>query len=502
VQLVWRRLYTPSRLFSSFLRKGGILVINFSQLSSPEEKLLVLFLYLSKKPLTQKQIYTELALNRSRCNEKLIRLVESGILEKITNEYGITLYSFVSEKNFDVPKRNSDVPKRNSDVPKRNSDVPKRNSDVPERNSDVPKRNSDVPKRNSDVPKRNTDVPKRNTDVPERNSDVLKRNSEATSNSAQFKLKDKEKKFKKEKEIFVEKEKEETAELLPLVHTPLATKPRSQPPRAPKRDDMETLSIPLMVYQEEGDFDGFIYAKELHREKYLDRMLSLIGFDSVGSNTTLKRYDFFKIIIEKIFRFFYLANKKKAVFDEVTHRIAFAVAMEAPNLKDEYELAQFLQECESDVKENKKSGNDIYVWRPALRRLRRIYFHKQWGWDTMIFDTTKTWDNETLLHPERPRIELFPAKRQKIEELNLKENRKIAKQQQKQQQFLTPEEACEEARQFWVKQFKTNPNNISARKLLRETYGMTPEQLKQIIAADSLEEALLVTPNTLELVTA
>ena len=94
---------------------------------------------------------------------------------------------------------------------------------------------------------------------------------------------------------------------------------------------MPTINLPT-AYPEQNDFDGFIYSAELPRDRYLDRMLAEIGFGTVRKNSTLESYEFFKKLCETVFRTFHLANKRKAVFDEVIHRIAFPVVMESPLL--------------------------------------------------------------------------------------------------------------------------------------------------------------------------
>ncbi|GHT44546.1 hypothetical protein FACS189454_02280 [Planctomycetales bacterium] len=64
-------------------------MIDFSQLKTPEEKLIVLFLSVSP-PMRQKEIYTILNLNKSKCVKALQRI---KIIEKFS-EHGVVLYRY------------------------------------------------------------------------------------------------------------------------------------------------------------------------------------------------------------------------------------------------------------------------------------------------------------------------------------------------------------------------------------------------------------------------
>jgi hypothetical protein len=257
---------------------------------------------------------------------------------------------------------------------------------------------------------------------------------------------------------------------------------------------MPTINIPR-TFNEKECFDGFIYAREFPHEKYLDRMIEMIGFGTIRNNSTLESYEFFKKILDITFQHFIRMNRKKPVFDEVVHRVAFAVTMETPELRNELDLKQFLDECKQE------NNTSPYLWRVTLRRLMKVYWHQQWGWDDKIYTTSESWDNEKLTRPE-PRIELFPARRYQL--LSLQENpqKKLTpKQYEKAEEEKIKQMSREEAREMWIKAIRINPNNIIASRQLSQNYGMTPEQLQQIIHADSLEDAMLITPNTLEIVT-
>ncbi|MDR3234373.1 MAG: hypothetical protein LBT46_12060 [Planctomycetaceae bacterium] len=68
-------------------------MIDFTTLKTTEEKLIALFLSVSK-PLQQKNIVKELNINKSQAIKHLKSLIEKGILETFINEFGITLYRY------------------------------------------------------------------------------------------------------------------------------------------------------------------------------------------------------------------------------------------------------------------------------------------------------------------------------------------------------------------------------------------------------------------------
>jgi hypothetical protein len=422
-------------------------VIDFSTLKTSEEKLLTLFFTLSNKPRSQKQIYTELKISERGCRVTLNSLIQKGFLEKSINEHGIVLYYSIRPVFF------ADQPAIFAGQPADFAGQPAENS------------------------------------AQLTNPDYLKLN----------------KQINKQK-IFEEGEKgrEEKAasEYEPMVRTSLVHKPTPKPPQTARRDDMPSIALPMNC-PDKGDFDGYIFAAEFPRKNALDRMLALMGADTpTKHNVVIKtRYELFRRSLDIIFNEFTRIQKGKQVYDDVVQRFAFAAAMEVSSLKTLNELYIFL----ADVKEDYKNANSrIYVWTPALQTLRQIYFNRRWGWAEKCFSTRDTWDWEVQRSDDNhtePRIELFPARRHQLEQAK-RPKRLTPKQYERAEQEKIKQLSPNEAFEMWVKCIKTNPNNFIARNNLIQNYGITPEQLQMILDAPTLEEAFLITPNTLELVTA
>jgi hypothetical protein len=219
-----------SDFFTPFQTERGILVIDFSQLKTPEEKLLVLFLNLSGKPLTPKQIYSELNLNKEKCCVTLKKLAENSFIAKVINEYGL-LYIYYKD-NGGCLKDNANLGELNLKGKRKKS-----------------KKERDFGKKDSgESPE--TALPAANL-------------SATAPPSADL-----------------------PAATLPLVHTKLVNLPKNKSPPTPLCPDMPTIVLPL-TYPENNDFDGFIYSAELPRDRYLDRMLAMIGFETIRNNSTL-----------------------------------------------------------------------------------------------------------------------------------------------------------------------------------------------------------------------
>jgi hypothetical protein len=482
-------------------------MIDFSLLRTPEEKLLVLFLAISKKPKTPKQIYSELVINKSNCCNQLRKLEKNGFIKKVTNEYGILLYSSVEQHSSSVEQHPSSVEQHPSSVEQHPSSVEQHSSSVEQHSSSVEQHSSSVEQHQCTKNSSQLTNVSLNKTKPTNKKKIFEREKEDASNvsALEIGLREKENVYPaplpdNRLRLVDGGEKAASAALPPPrpTRTSLVSLPAPQPSQTNRQTDMPNLAIPK-IYPKGGDFDGFIFAAALPREKALDRMLGIIGAETRVTNNKLieTKYELFRQSEQIIFNEFMRIQKGKQVYDDIVQRFAFAVAMEVPTLETLNELMFTLARIKDDYK---SSTNRIYVWTPAGQMLRQIYFYHQWGWCDGYANTNDTWLWEKHRGAE-PRIELFPSMRYQLEQ-EKKPKRLTPKQYEKAEEEKRNLLSWDEARQYWVKQFKVNPNNFGASTLLRETYGMTPEQLQMISDADTLEEALLITPNTLELVTA
>ncbi|MCL2711461.1 MAG: hypothetical protein FWE95_11330, partial [Planctomycetaceae bacterium] len=175
-----------------------------------------------------------------------------------------------------------------------------------------------------------------------------------------------------------------------------------------------TLRIPIIL-PKAGSFDGRIYAAELDRDFSLDRMLHMICIDQetdAVDTVITNRYDFFVNQINGLYN--QLCTKKRGegllhdrafyFRDDVIHRLAFAFAMAPKGLRTQADRGNFLEDC------NNRTSEKYKIWTPILGKLRPIFFHNDWGWDSDVPDIDETWRIELKHHSHSPRLILFPAK--------------------------------------------------------------------------------------------
>ncbi|MDR2441772.1 MAG: hypothetical protein LBE12_20630 [Planctomycetaceae bacterium] len=97
-------------------------MIDFSQLSTPEEKLIVFFLYIINVPKSQKQIIETLKISERYARDKLKILTIKGIINKEQNEHGTILYSIGSECRLTgVESRSTGAESRSTGVESRST---------------------------------------------------------------------------------------------------------------------------------------------------------------------------------------------------------------------------------------------------------------------------------------------------------------------------------------------------------------------------------------------
>jgi hypothetical protein len=174
----------------------------------------------------------------------------------------------------------------------------------------------------------------------------------------------------------------------------------------------------------DGNFDGLIYAHNLPHENYLDRMLNVIGFGTVGRNG-FEKFDNFRTLLYKTF-FECCKGKRKNSFneeiarkinEEIIHRLAFAVTMEIPQFKDFIDYQVFIADCRN------QSTEKVRIWVPLLQKLRQIYHIHGWGWQCKLYNTNESWLIESIR--KEPRHELFV-----VHQRNLKKLREQIQQEQ------------------------------------------------------------------------
>jgi predicted transcriptional regulator len=252
-----------------------------------EEKFLVYYLSNSTEPLSPKQIYSELAINKSNCCNNLRKLEKNGFIKKVTNKYGVLLYAYAGS----VEQHSSSVEQHLGSVEQHSQ-------------------------------------------------------SAQLTNKKQTKQTNKKEKIEKLESEQPAANLPETPAKKPI--TKLVKLPPKQS-RPNIRKDMPTIDLPKFC-PKSGSFDGFIFADELPREKALDRMLEQLGFETPATNACIPRYELFKTAEQIIFIDYLKQDKRKLVFDDVVQRFAFAVAMEVPEFHTLDDLRKFLKKCKEESK--------------------------------------------------------------------------------------------------------------------------------------------------------
>ncbi|MDR3232607.1 MAG: hypothetical protein LBT46_02885 [Planctomycetaceae bacterium] len=184
----------------------------------------------------------------------------------------------------------------------------------------------------------------------------------------------------------------------------------------PHSDTEVALDIPDSL-PASGDFDGYLFAAALPREKYLDRMLLILTPTvKTGNDLVETQYDSFLNHLHRSFveictspKGNFIKDIAVKIRDEIIHRTAFAIAMRIPPFEDATKTQIWFEKLRLEI-EDKRKSEKVKLWTPVLQKLRIIYFQQNWGWSWNLYERDDYWD---AFESQRkiPRPELFPAYR-------------------------------------------------------------------------------------------
>ena len=180
-------------------------------------------------------------------------------------------------------------------------------------------------------------------------------------------------------------------------------------------------------------------------------MIHMIGMDKetdAVETVLTNRYEYFVSLIGQLYT--HLCSNKKGdklvkdvafnMRDDVIQRLAFTFAMAPKGLRTRADRANFLEDCRN------KTTDKYKIWTPVLYKLRPIYFHEEWGWDSFIHDTDESWRIELKHHSHSPRPIFFPAKSYRDSYQETEANKRdLEAQAMTEQPIQTPERQAESA---------------------------------------------------------
>ena len=207
--------------------------------------------------------------------------------------------------------------------------------------------------------------------------------------------------------------------LSPVETLPVATQSPQRANASPKRPKPQTMPEVRQLTKFDVDamdqkwcFDGSVYAADLDRGEYLSRMTAHFSdidyevpkavLERVRGNPLLDTapHEYFAAAVATAAALVYkgkngdyLAKHCEAVYEEINHRLAFAIAKGAEELAGPVERREFFQDISTETAKKFRSQ--------LLFKLRWIYYRYGWGWDSKVLNSPDTYNAAaTRFEPE------------------------------------------------------------------------------------------------------